>query len=253
MKQIVSFCLWGTNPIYLFGAVQHALQIGRVHYLGWTPRFYFTQTLPGEIRHLLKYLGAELEYIDQNSCPAPIWALNLVASDKTVDRWICRGSECRIESRELNLVKLWEASGKQFHLIKDHPGCSMHPIYSGLWGGVGPVEGPGLRDQMFSWAKRQPKPVHWTEEKRDWFFRSQEFLWDAVWPQVQNKGFLLHWTPGVAKTNSQYSHYSESCAGAEWIPGGAAKDGSYIAESFGVDGKHVCQKLRDSRLECELL
>jgi hypothetical protein len=56
-----------------------------------------------------------------------------VLKDKDVERFIVRDTDGRLTQREVNCVKDWERSGKEFHIIRDH---AMHgtKIMGGMWG-----------------------------------------------------------------------------------------------------------------------
>ena len=59
----------------------------------------------------------------------------LVADDASVERFIVRDSDSRLNAREAHAVAEWMKSGKKVHTIRDHPNHDR-PLNGGLWGGV---------------------------------------------------------------------------------------------------------------------
>jgi len=65
----------------------------------------------------------------------------LVADDNSVDRYMIRDSDSRLNDREKHTVDEWIESGYSVHSIRDHPNHNR-PLNGGMWGGVkGSVKG----------------------------------------------------------------------------------------------------------------
>jgi hypothetical protein len=60
----------------------------------------------------------------------------LVASDPNIERYVIRDIDSRISRREKLAVDEWIASGKQFHVMRDHPSHSNNAMSGGMWGGT---------------------------------------------------------------------------------------------------------------------
>jgi hypothetical protein len=250
MKKVVSFSLFGSSPTYLFGAIQNAMRIGNAYFPGWISRFYFSNTVPNEVRSALLSLGAELFYVDLGSCPSPIFGRLLVMMDASVDTWICREAESRPSRRDEIMVNDWLDSGLPWHVIKDHSGCAMHPVYTGCFGGRGlKALVPGISDMMFAWARHQIKPINWTEDKPGWFFHNQEFVRDSLWPSMLKDGVRIHWSRRAKEANRMFPHFTESDARASRVPPRFSKSSepAYIGEAFGCDEKPLLPDLRGSQ------
>lgn len=59
----------------------------------------------------------------------------LPLQDPTVARFACRDVDCRPTVREVEVLREWETSGQNFHVIRNHP---LHTdlVLAGLWAGV---------------------------------------------------------------------------------------------------------------------
>lgn len=136
-KQIVSFSLYGSSPIYTVGAIENAELVHTI-YPGWTARFYIDETVPKDVIPALRERGAQIVLVD-----APLlgpmygryWRM-WVAADPDVKYFIIRDADSRINTREKAAVAAWIKSGKSFHVMRD----SFHHckrMLAGMWGGVG--------------------------------------------------------------------------------------------------------------------
>lgn len=132
MKNVVSFSLWGTSPVYLQGAIS---AVGQVHefYPGWEPRFYLGEDVPQETRSALRDAGAVvLPGMNLGPWSGMFWRF-LAASDPEVSVMISRDVDTQILPREIAAVDEWLQSGRCLHIMRDHPKHEM-PIMGGMWG-----------------------------------------------------------------------------------------------------------------------
>lgn len=133
MKKVISFSFWGQNPKYNEGALQN-MKLAPIIYPGWTPRFYVSSrdTDKSTIKQL-KDLGAEvIEIIGDGDWRGMFWRF-YPNDDPTVDVFISRDCDSRLNKREAEAVNEWLASDYNFHIIRDHP-YHKTPILGGLWG-----------------------------------------------------------------------------------------------------------------------
>ena len=134
-KRVITYSLYGKTPKYVKGAVRNAELISSI-FPGWTARFYIDMsTVPEEIVTQLKAANAELVPIDmsKHGTQSMFWRF-WAAADPTVERFISRDVDSRLMPRDKAAVDLWIASGKGFHVIRDHPSHSLYPMSGGLWG-----------------------------------------------------------------------------------------------------------------------
>tara|TARA_B100000524_G_scaffold316186_1_gene194644 strand:- start:36 stop:347 length:312 start_codon:yes stop_codon:yes gene_type:complete len=59
----------------------------------------------------------------------------LVAADASVDRFIVRDADSRLNPRERLAVEEWISSGHTLHSLRDHPNHER-PLNGGMWGGT---------------------------------------------------------------------------------------------------------------------
>jgi hypothetical protein len=89
-------------------------------------------------------LAAELdrrgvELVDMSSSPLTnkmTWRFT-AASDPTVGRFLSRDLDSRLSFREKAAVDEWVASGKAFHVMRDHPEHATFAMSGGMWGATG--------------------------------------------------------------------------------------------------------------------
>ena len=115
--------------------MRNAELIGSV-FPGWKARFYIDMgSVPAAIVAQLRAAGAELVPIDmeKHGTQSMFWRF-WAAADPTVERFISRDVDSRLMPRDKVAVDAWIASGRGFHVVRDHPSHSLYPMSGGLWG-----------------------------------------------------------------------------------------------------------------------
>jgi len=109
-KRVVSYGLYGSNPKYTVGAIRNA-ELVKVWFPGWVARFYCDNTVPANIIKTLKDLDAEIVTISdiKGGIAGMFWRF-LVADDDTVDRYIIRDTDSRLNPRERFAVEVYPLS-----------------------------------------------------------------------------------------------------------------------------------------------
>ena len=99
-KRVISFGLYGSKEKYTGGAIRNA-KMASVYFPGWVCRFYCTSDVPAAVIDRLKELGAEIEAIPSGKGYASgmFWRF-FVASDPSVDRYIVRDVDSRLNARD---------------------------------------------------------------------------------------------------------------------------------------------------------
>lgn len=175
-RRIVAFSLWGDNPHYTHGAVRNA-ELVREIYPGWVARFYCGPSTPERILARLEELGSQVyRMAEEVAFSGTAWRF-LVADDPSVERFICRDCDSRLNRRGKAAVDEWIESGKPFHIMRDaivH--CDL--MLAGMWGGV---------------TGKLPNVQHLLEQYFTGDDRSsdQKFLAEHVWPLVRHEA-LVH-------------------------------------------------------------
>jgi|TARA_Y100001937_G_scaffold2694_1_gene3454 hypothetical protein len=170
--KVISFSLWGTDPVYTVGAVNNA-KIAQEIYPEWECWFYVGKSCPLEIKEQLKEQPNTkvIEMNEEGSWNGMFWRFS-PASDPTVDVMISRDTDCRLDKREKLAVDQWLSSGKSFHIMRDHP-FHKTEILGGMWG----VRGDLLKD-MDNLIEKYHKGDFWQVD--------QNFLRERIYPIINN-------------------------------------------------------------------
>lgn len=175
-KRIISYSLYGTNPLYIEGAVRNVRLVPSI-YPGWTARVYASQEIDAESIRRLEDLGAEvIRKRRVGLVDGTFWRF-LPAGDSTLDAVIFRDTDSRLSRREAEAVEQWLQSGKGLHLMRDHPEHQVL-IMAGMWG----CRGGSIRDieaLIASWGL-------WSRKGHD-----QVFLREMIYPRFEGD-LLVH-------------------------------------------------------------
>jgi len=149
-KKVISFSLWGDNPVYAQGAIRNA-ELALTVYPGWVCRFYVGTSTPEDVVSKLEAMdNCEVVRKDEaGDWTGMFWRFE-AAADPTVDIMLSRDCDSRLNSREKAAVDEWLASDKSFHIMRDHPYHGTE-ILGGMWGTRGMI--PGIQQAMDSFEK----------------------------------------------------------------------------------------------------
>jgi hypothetical protein len=127
-KKVVSVSLWGNDPRYLQGAIKNSF-LSQKHYPDWEFRIYAETHLHVYLKAIpAKILAPVMEWANGR-----FWRF-APAFEADVDVVISRDCDSRISQREAFCVEEWIASGKKFHVIRDHERHYDFPMLGGMWG-----------------------------------------------------------------------------------------------------------------------
>ena len=179
-RNVVCFSLWGDNPKYTLHAVLNAKRVPLL-YPGWGARFYVDESVPADIVCALRDYGARVIEVaaDQRTHLKLFWRF-LASDDPSVERFLCRDCDSVVNEREAAAVREWLASGKRFHVMRDHPEHA-ELMMAGMWGGVAGLL-PALTDQAVDYFAAHQQKWRWVD---------QDFLRDRVWPLIR-QDCLVH-------------------------------------------------------------
>jgi len=166
MKKIISFSLWGRDPKYWKGAIEN-IRLAREIYPGWVCRFYVDAGADARLVDLIR--GEDCEIVPEvplQSFSGLFW--RFYAADDA-DVMLSRDADSRISEREALAVRQWLDSGRQFHIMRDHPFHKVR-VPGGMWGCRG-LE--GLSDLVRQYPYQDLKGT------------DQLFLAQMVYPQVK--------------------------------------------------------------------
>lgn len=175
-KNIIAFSLWGDDPVYVHGAIVNARIAPHIYY-GWTPRFYCDPSVPADVVAELRRLGAQVVLFEDPALQAirPMWRF-LASDDPSVDWFVCRDTDCRLNCQEFIAVEEWLKSGRPFHVMRDHV-YHIDLILAGMWGGRAGML-PNMKGALLS------SPQYFDNR-----FGDQLFLMEKVWPLIRDHAF----------------------------------------------------------------
>lgn len=177
-RNVIAFSLWGDHDLYGKGAVANA-RLTKTLFPGWECRVYHDDSVPPETLSALVEAGASLVSMAPGSGPllGLYWRFS-ASDDPTVARFLCRDCDSRLSVKEKLAVDAWIASGRPFHVMRDH---ALHRelILASMWGGMA-----GLLPELSGLAER----FALTDVDR---WQDQRFLRRFVWPLIRNRA-LIH-------------------------------------------------------------
>ena len=176
MKKIISFSLWGTNPIYNVGAIRNA-ELAKDIYPEWICRYYVGKSVPSEIiEKLNSFDNTEIIFMDADGDWTGMFWRFYPASEDDVDVVIVRDCDSRLNPREKEAVDEWLQSDKGFHIMRDHPWHNT-AILGGMWGAK-----KGVVTEM--------KPLIEEYVKGDFWQVDQNFLREKIYPSVKDNSMV---------------------------------------------------------------
>jgi hypothetical protein len=179
-KKIISFALWGENPLYVNGAVWNAENVSRF-YPDWICRFYHDDSVPADALEKIKATNAEMRLMGRTTDVLGMyWRFHPMFDDPTIERFIVRDTDSKFSQREVLLVDEWIKSGKPFHIVRDCESHGTH-ILGGTWGAI-PGCIPDFENKLGAWFT-QVLPD--SRNPRGLFHGSDQiFLGKYIWPII---------------------------------------------------------------------
>lgn len=169
--RLITFSLFGDNPLYCFGAVENA-KLAKAIYPDWTARFYVAQDVPIKCIEDLEEYGAQVVHCERKS---PYDGLNWrfrPFNEDDVDVWISRDCDSRLNWRERRAVDEWLSTDKSTHLMRDGHNHS-YTIMAGMF---------GINNKLFHsrYGKLILESLNYSRED------DQTILHHAVWNRIVN-------------------------------------------------------------------
>jgi hypothetical protein len=176
MKKIISFSLWGLNPVYNVGAVKNA-ELAKIIYPDWVCRYYYGESTSKEtIDKLTTFDNVELINMGvEGDWTGMFWRF-YPSSENDVDVVIVRDCDSRLNQREKDAVDEWLKSDKGFHIMRDHPAHGTE-ILGGMWGSK-----KGVVNNMKELIDDYIKGDFWQVD--------QNFLREKIYPSVKDNSMV---------------------------------------------------------------
>jgi hypothetical protein len=169
--RIVSFSLWGSNPLYCRGILDN-LDILPKFYPGWQCFVFVCVGTPEVfVNDIQKSGGTVIMTVPQGKWSG-LFHRFYPAADPTVERFISRDTDSRFTTREVCAVNEWIESGLPFHIMRDHRHHDIQ-ILGGMWGCVGGFI-PNIINLINEWPEHDKKGT------------DQFFLRKEIWPLAKN-------------------------------------------------------------------
>lgn len=173
--KVISYSLWGDNPVYTIGAVRNA-ELAANLLPDWKCIFYCFESVPADIVVKLQTMDNCIVRIvsgqgDRRSAVQRFFP----AEEDGVEYLISRDTDSRLSPREVLAVNQWISEGTDVHIMRDHPYHGV-PILAGMWG----VRGgklKGIRNYCEEFVSKMDG---------DYKFQDQDFLTAWVWSRVTN-------------------------------------------------------------------
>jgi len=190
MKKIISFSVYGSNPKYT-EAVLKNIDLQPEIYPGWKCRVYYDLTVPPEMIDKLedKQEEGKVELYEKPKAQGHLgmfWRFEPL-KDISIERFIVRDSDSRLNIREAAAVQEWEESGKEFHIMRDHPQHGAY-ICGGMWGATQKFI-QKEKDLFDNEVKSHLSSIPFTKIYSDrgaYFNTDQPWLWKYIWPKIIN-------------------------------------------------------------------
>jgi hypothetical protein len=130
MKKIVSYSLFGDEPKYTVNSLINA-DLCAEYYPDWKCRIYYDNTVPNKvISELNKKSNVELVMLNGIGHERRMWRF---LSYDECNVFISRDIDSYITKREACAVNEWLDSGKNLHVMRDHP-HHKKKIQAGMFG-----------------------------------------------------------------------------------------------------------------------
>lgn len=193
---VISYSLWGSRPMFVNGIIDNII-LAKKHFPGWTVVVYMPDYEIAANGQLVDTVIAQknARIIPSGQADGYIgsfWRFQAVFDDNSVERVIVRDADDRLGLRDRWCVDQWVQSGKEFHVIRDHPN-HRHNVMGGMWG-LDTRNGENV-----SWFKSQYEKAVSEIDRGPWkisgpqkyFGANQRFMSDVIWPKYE-KSVLVH-------------------------------------------------------------
>jgi len=186
MKKIISFCIYGNNPKYTDSAIANC-KLQPIIYPGWICRFYLDSTVPSKIINSLENLGAEIVIMPNATGHLGMFWRFEPLKDITIERFIVRDTDSRLNVREAAAVREWEQLNTNFHIMRDNPAHNV-PICGGMWGATSSFinEIKDQYDELKDNFIKENENRKNSNSRGEYFNFDQPFLWTVIWPKIFN-------------------------------------------------------------------
>jgi len=148
--RVISFCLWGNEKRYVVGLIEN-IKLAKIYYPEWICWVYIHTSVNNSIYSELSMFDNVKIIIknDENirSKRFMLWRFEPICDD-SVEYFMSRDTDTRIQPREVLAVNEWINSGKILHIMRDHP---QH--YPKILGGMYGINSKQIMNNWNNWIE----------------------------------------------------------------------------------------------------
>lgn len=180
MKKLISYSLWGDNPMYNHGFLQNYFGAKRF-YKDWDVVLYYDDTISDFVKDFIRDNNVLSFNMTGSNIAGAFWRF-LAMDIKDVSHVVFRDCDSRLSEREKLAVDEWIQSNKTLHVMRDHPlhriplGVGEMSILAGMWG----IKGGSLnmKDKLESYVTNNSQ--NWGADQTFLFEIYKEFKNDML-------------------------------------------------------------------------
>ena len=177
MRKLISFTLYGNDPKYVEGMFRN-LELKEQFYPDWDIIIYHDNSVEQNVIERLSK-DASLRNFTDSGMLAASWRF-CAFDEPDVERFIVRDSDSRLSQREADAVLDWEQSGKELHVMRDHPHHG-YSILGGMWGLKNDVTILSMKNSIIEYQGGEK--IH-TTNRDNWSMTDMHFLRDVIYKHL---------------------------------------------------------------------
>lgn len=183
--KIISYSLWGANPIYTYGAIENAV-LAKTLFPDYEVFIYYNQTVPKKIIDFLKKQGNVTlipKNNNENSFSNSVWRYAPMF-EKDIDVLLIRDADSRLSKREKEFVDLWlNKTNKNFCIFREFGSTNDYPMGGGTIG----IKNSFCNNNTLKTKFTNAKWAHRYDNKNiKKFWLDIDYLKQVVYPFVKN-------------------------------------------------------------------
>jgi hypothetical protein len=198
--KIISFGLWGSNPMYLNGTIENVKLIESL-LPDWICRFYIDSNINVDIKKFLQLKKCQIIEI-QDCKKYGLMKRFLPLFDSSIERFLIRDTDSRVTPREVHLIRRWEESNFNFFIIRDHIAHTF-PIMGGVWGGK-PNILPKEFEHIFNSFIDDIDKYKVFHDYFEYYNCDQFFLRDELWKYIKEDHLGFVRFPELIQSNNEF-------------------------------------------------
>jgi hypothetical protein len=190
--KVISFCLYGDNPLYTVGAVKNAKLVKEL-LPDWKSMFFCADNVREEVINDLKSHDAIIHMMDHNESFTGMFWRFLPISFPDVEIMMSRDCDSRIFERDVYAIREFESSPYHYSIIRDHPLGHHWRMNGGMWGAKKTDYIKNIDRYIQDFLRSRHSHIYNTPASKIDSIRNEDqiFLVSVIYPQVVNDA-LIH-------------------------------------------------------------